>query len=167
MNWNKEAKLSYETAIKNGFKFDSIEKLKIDIVGEFDEALAHGENWFQGSDHEESIMWLDPEFVCVDTYLGYLAETPEMELIDVILRTASVAYKVNLNLSPCRFSELAVNRIDECKTIEDLKFICESLLSLNHYFAVIDCVYQWMKLRGINVDWFLRVKQNYNKVRVY
>ena len=172
INWQEQAETSYQTAIENGFSFNNIEQCKTDILGEFNEALQHIANkgdgaWFQGSKHEKSVMWLDPRHVCIDTYKNYLAETVEMELVDVKLRTCSLANSLGMPLEPCGFSEIIVKKMDRINTIEELSQCCANLLSLNHYFAVIDCVYQWMKMRKINVDWFIEVKQNYNKIRTY
>ena len=167
MNKIELSKQSYNTSIEKGFKFDNINSLLVDALGELYEGL--------------SVEMITGN-VCIDledikTYLGakslaVLNDTREMEIADCYNRILSILGSKCHNFEPSALVTGVSSQIRKANKYTDfMQAVGERLLGSSGYepvlHGVLDGIEEWCKRQEINLEFFVTAKLEYNKTRPY
>jgi hypothetical protein len=179
----EQAKESFDIAVDHGFlpEIEDIVGALEAINGEMVECV-ECEGDLNSSPHYDGIVALVPSEINAYTYEKMLAHTPEMELADVALRGATLAHYYKSSFKDSAATSLV--DIDVCgmSTIHQLKFYIGQLVAKclkwdsattsykvnpDNIYLIIHAVEKWCCKQGIDINWFVQVKMNYNKQREY
>ena len=185
-------KRAYEPVkhLYTGFTGQSVPFLINEAIGELHEALQHyykhkEQAWAYEVDSWGYIRVNNPLDVTRKDYELFLHNTVEMELADTVLRLASLAQWASLNLNadiPCKHSAISTiqcRKIERVQTLDELVLILTNTISRIAYFDVergfhyrweflttaICMIDTWCDTQHIDLDWFINVKIEYNKIR--
>ena len=179
LNLYQWAKDSYEVSSSKGFDFskESYPRLLKEIVGELFEADEHLETlgdgaWFRNSDMYDNIMAKAiPDIT--DSEVGVvMLNSVEFELADVCLRILSligsidgvVDFSYSSNLLGVESFDSLLLRV--AKIVTSVECVGDVFMARGLVQA-LGVVVNWCKGEGINLQWCMKVKLNYNRNRPY
>ncbi len=172
MNIKELAKTAHDTCVSKGFVYDNYSRDLKDAVGELFEGDAWVNRygcggWAEFLVSRSNIKSLDMDSVIMQ-YIKDLNQTVEMEIADCKLRLASLAHGYDKPLEEDMYSRECGEKGRRCETYTDLMLHIMSCVNhRNNIMGMIDSLDRWCEQNGIDLDWFCRVKLEYNKTRPF
>jgi len=165
---------AYENATSHGFAFDDVNRNLVEAYGELVEGLEHikrsGVNaWFGKGD---ASLFVGFDVGDRSTYNLCLENTVEMEIADCYIRLMAMCGAEESKFETTALVTGVANQIVKAQSYIDLMQACgERILGSSGFdpilHGVCDGIEQWCAKDSIDLEWFVKVKMEYNKDRPY
>jgi len=186
INKYQSSKEAVETAKEHGFPFGGEADIKNldDAVGELHEGSRHiRENGDKAWAYNlKEWTWLkEQKTIHYNTCKKYLLNTVEMEIADCHIRLQSIGGHYQADFGESGYSRLVSLTSSNIESYEGLSLYCAYCIgkiakpNQNGLFkirpdlihAVLEALELWCSKKGIDLEWFIKVKMEFNKGRPY